>query len=558
MALEKETMRISTETKVGIFVLSALGIFLYMTFQIGAFRVDTGNYKTHSIFFKDVSGLARKADVKIAGVKVGWVDDISLIQGDVQFEAEATILIDKRYSLRTDAIGIVRQDGLLGVKFLEINPGDPLLPILQKGQPLDNPGKAPASIDSLIQKFSNVADNVQEITLSLKEAVAGAKREGQLRDIVDRFHSASERMSSFAEGLDRIVGNNEHDINSLVSDLRNFAHDLRTGYPMIQDDIHRLAEQLNTEVLPGFQENVDKIARAFDKDFGNVTNKIEATASAIEEAAYQTRDGFKSIGAVADKINEGKGLVGKLINEDETYQDLKVAVQGLKNYVSRMESVGVVFDTHFESMYRPAEHFQHKDAKGYVDMRIHPAEDRFYLVQLCGCMKGRIQRKEVRREWYDQNGILYDQDNMLIDDNFKLFFSPNYLELTQVRDVVKYGFQFGKIYNDIAFRAGLFESSFGLGIDYELPLGNDAFRWVTTFEGFDFRGRDRVDDARPHLKWLNRVFLLRNFYINCGADDFISKKNANVFYGFGMRFVDDDIKYFISKLGLTNMSGAQF
>ncbi len=542
-------MRISTETKVGIFVLGALSVFLYMTFQIGAFRVDTGNYKSHAIYFQDVSGLARKADVKIAGVKVGWVDDISLIQGNAQFQAKATILIDKRYSLRSDATALVRQDGLLGVKFLEINPGDPLLPVLPKGQALGNPGKSPASVDSLIQKFSSVADNVEEITSSLKDAVVGVNQRGQLKDMVDKFHTASEKIASFSEGLDRIVGKNENDVNALIADLRTFAQDLRSGYPMIQDDIHRIAQQVEVDVLPSVQRNIEKIAKAFDRDFDKVTGKIESTATAIEEAALQTRDGFRSIGAVADKINEGKGLVGKLINEDETYQDLKVAVQGLKNYFSRVESLGIVCDTHFEAMYRPAEHFDHKDSKGYVDMRIHPAEDRFYVVQFVGSTKGKIKRKQTRREFYDQNGNLYNQNNMNISDDFKLFQSPDIVEIVQERDSLKYGFQFGKAYNDVAFRAGLFENTFGFGVDYELPLGTDTFRWVTTLEAFDMRGRDRIDDARPHLKWINRVFLLRNFYVNCGADDFVSKHNGNVFYGMGIRFADDDIKYFISKLG---------
>ena len=37
--------------------------------------------------------------------------------------------------------------------------------------------------------------------------------------------------------------------------------------------------------------------------------------------------------------------------------------------------------------------------------------------------------------------------------------------------------------------------------------------------------------------------------LNAGADDFISKKNANVFFGAGIRFGDDDVKYLIPSLG---------
>ena len=81
-------------------------------------------------------------------------------------------------------------------------------------------------------------------------------------------------------------------------------------------------------------------------------------------------------------------------------------------------------------------------------------------------------------------------------------------------------------------------------------LDNKDLRWVTSFEVFDWRGRDRVNDERPHAKWLNKIYFMRNLYVAFGADDFISKENANPFFGAGIRFVDDDMKYFISRFGL--------
>ena len=78
-------MRMNSEMSVGLFVLCALSIFFYMTFKIGVFRADTASYNQHTVYFKDLSGLARKADVKIAGVKVGWVAEVALVQGDGNF-----------------------------------------------------------------------------------------------------------------------------------------------------------------------------------------------------------------------------------------------------------------------------------------------------------------------------------------------------------------------------------------------------------------------------------------------------------------------------------------
>lgn len=543
-------MRISPETGVGIFVLTALGIFFYMTFQIGVFRVDTSSYRQQVVYFKDVSGLARKADVKIAGVKVGWVEAINLVQGQEAYEAVADIMVNKNYQLRADAYAIVRQDGLLGVKYLELTPGDPLLPSLKTGQALGTPGKAPVSIDELLQQFKQIATNVDDITGVIKDSIGGADGKVQFRQMFDNVSEAAERIASFAASIDRIANRNEGDINEIVADIRILAHDVREGFPSLQEDLRRVAQKLEIDVLPSFQTSVEKIARAFDRDFDKMANTLESTADAISQAAYETRDGFKSIGQVALKIDQGKGLLGKLVNEDQTYNDLKSAVQGLRNYFAKVESLGIVFDSHGETMYRPAEHFIHKDTKGYMDMRIHPCEDRFYIAGVSGSTKGTVKRKEIFREWYDQNDILYDQNRMHISDDYKLWYAPKMYETILERDSTKYTLQFGKTFRDIAFRFGLFESTFGGAIDYDIPFGTDLLRWVSSFELYDFRGRDRIDDARPHFKWLNRVFLLRNIYFAFGADDFISRHNANAFFGAGIRFGDDDIKYFMSRLGM--------
>ena len=76
---------------------------------------------------------------------------------------------------------------------------------------------------------------------------------------------------------------------------------------------------------------------------------------------------------------------------------------GLKNYFSKVESLGIVFDSHSETMYSPGENFELRDSKGYFDIRIHPNEDHFYLLQLMGSNKGSIERTIT----YRRNFISY-------------------------------------------------------------------------------------------------------------------------------------------------------
>ncbi len=513
------------EIAVGVFVLAALAVFAYMGFKVGAFRCDRSRYNEYTIFFKDISGLSRKAEVKIAGVKVGWVEDFTL-HADGYTEAEVKVMVVKDYSLYSDAYAIVRQQGLLGPTYLEIITGDPLLKKLQSGDTLSKPNQSPVSMDELLQQFKKIASNVEQITDSFKEVVGADDGKQQLRSFFNNLSNTAEKLSSFSDILERSFVRNEDGINDMLA---------------LGKDFKRISGKLEDEIFPAIK---------------NGFNRFENTSVALEEASIQARDGLKSLSSVAEKIDEGKGLLGKIINEDETYKDLKVAVSGLRNYFAKVDRLQIVFDAHYESMHRPAEHYSFEDSKGYFDVRVHPTEDYFYLVQLASSEKGFMDRHDVLKSYLDNKGHPVDVSRLTIDDATKLEFT--YQQNLQIlnRNRYRFGVQFGKIFKEtVALRFGLFEGFAGMGVDVDIPTGTDKFRWVTTLEAFDFTGQNRVDDRRPHFKWLNRMFIMRNIYFTFGADDFASRHNANVFLGAGIRFGDDDVKFLLGGLGGAGLGG---
>lgn len=538
-------MRINVETSVGLIVLLSIGLFVYMGLHVGAFRFDRGNYNKYTMIFADISGLSRKADVKIAGVKVGWVEDIRLL-ANKNLEVEADVMILKECHLYADAYAIARQEGLLGSKYVELIPGDPLLQQLQAGSLIRKPSIKPVAIDELLQQFQTIASNVAEVTESFKQAVGGAQGAHLVKESFDNLHVTMKNMASFSESLERSMVRNEGNIDTL----------LRVG-----TDIHHVIEKLDHHILPTMQDSMATITSAIDRDFNRIASKIESTGEAFEDASVQARDGLRSISSVAQKIDEGKGLLGKLINEDETYKDLRVAIQGFKNYLTKIDRMQIVFDSHFETMHRPAENYEFEDSKGFFNIRIHPNEDHFYVVQIATSQKGYKTQDEqfwVYRDPVTRNPINIDDRKELpqVRDTILNQFSQENTVFT--RNSMRLGLQFGKIIKNAAFRLGLFEGSAGLAVDIDLPFNNNNFRWVTSLEAFDLNGWNRIDDRRPHLKWYNSMFVLRNAYITFGADDFVSKRNASAFIGGGIRFGDDDIKYLLSSLSGAGGAGSMF
>jgi phospholipid/cholesterol/gamma-HCH transport system substrate-binding protein len=393
-------------------------------------------------------------------------------------------------------------------------------------------------MDQLLQDIKKIVSHVEEITESLQGAVGGIEGRQQLKSIFDNLDVTTQRMASFSTILDRSISNNEENIDRIFE---------------IGDHVARISDRLESQVLPSLQDGIDRIAHAFDRDFNRVATQIETSANAFEEASVQARDGFKSLSAVAEKIDEGKGLIGKLINDEDTYRDLKVAVQGIRNYFASADTLQIVFDSHVEAMQRPAEIYKFEDSKGYFDMRIYPTEDKFYLIQLAVSERGYIDRFAVSKAYKDLKGDLVDTRKLLLTDAERLEDVFTTERAVILRNSYKFGLQFGKIFGDIALRFGLFEGFAGFGVDFEIPLRSNRFRWITTFELFDLRGWNRrgveaTDDRRPHAKWINRMFVLDNIYFTFGADDFASKRNANTFVGAGVRFCDDDVKFLLSNV----------
>lgn len=519
----------------GIFVVIAIAVFMSMILGIGAFRFSNSGYVGYTISFDDVAGLSRQAEVKMAGVKVGWVEN--LILRGVDHKAHATVMINEKYRLYDNASAVVRQEGLIGTKYLEIIPGDPLLPQLSPGSSLSNSGRDSVSIDELLYKFQNIASHVEQITDSLKDVFAGAERNDQLRMTMENIAMAAEKFNSIATSLNAVTSNNEDSMHALIVDFQEFARTLK-------------------EDMPSYRESIDRFSNNIGSDFSKISDSLTTSAHSIEQAALEAADGFQSISSIIEKIDEGRGLLGKVVNEDDLYHDIRATVAGFKNYLAKFETLGVVFDFHSETMHRPTENYAYADSKGYFNVRIHTSDSFFYIAQIVASERGFLSRKFIFEDYFDEKGIKLDYD--ALDDRdtdqaqynqFK--FAPQ--KLIRERVPFVFGFQFGKIYKDVALRFGLFDGVFGVGADYYIPFANpEKLAWTMTFEAFDFKGLQRFDmtERRPHLKWMNRIFFFNNLYFVFGADDFISPTNASSFWGFGVRFGDDDMKYILSKFGL--------
>ena len=111
--------RFHLEVTVGLFVIIGLCALAYFSVRLGKVQLGRGNTYDLSAVFPSIAGLRVGATVEIAGVQVGRVQDIAL----VDYNATVTLRLAKGVMLQEDAIASVRTRGLIGEKYVSITPG---------------------------------------------------------------------------------------------------------------------------------------------------------------------------------------------------------------------------------------------------------------------------------------------------------------------------------------------------------------------------------------------------------------------------------------------------
>ncbi|CUH52842.1 outer membrane lipid asymmetry maintenance protein MlaD [Shimia sp. R11_0] len=111
---------VRTETIVGAAVVAAAVGFLLYSAQFANVSREAGGYGL-TASFRSVEGVSVGTDVRLAGVKIGTVTDITL---DPQtFRALTTLSVAQGIALPDDSAVVISSEGLLGGNFVEILPG---------------------------------------------------------------------------------------------------------------------------------------------------------------------------------------------------------------------------------------------------------------------------------------------------------------------------------------------------------------------------------------------------------------------------------------------------
>ena len=138
------------ETIVGIFVFLGLLCIGYMTVKLGNISfLEDASYPVEAKFVS-VTGLRIDSPVKVLGIEVGKVEKITMDQENQK--AVVKIKIKKGIKIYNDAIASIKTEGLMGDKYVSIDPGGGGPLIGANGTITET--QAPVDIESLISKYA--------------------------------------------------------------------------------------------------------------------------------------------------------------------------------------------------------------------------------------------------------------------------------------------------------------------------------------------------------------------------------------------------------------------
>jgi phospholipid/cholesterol/gamma-HCH transport system substrate-binding protein len=280
---------LSTEQRIGLFFLvglALLAVAVELTIGLGLFR---RRYQL-AADFRDVQGLDRGADVRLAGLRAGRVEDLRL-EGD---RVRVTMAIDGHLTVRRDAVAKLDFRALSGERFVALTLGTPTAPPAQPGDVLE--GETPASFGDAVDQMARVAESIEELATNL-DAEAG-RLLVSLADVVEENRGAlgtlTANVASITEKLDRGTGtlgrllhdpklydrvtDTMTDVRQSVQDLGALAHDLREG----QGTLGKLMSNDDTLYVQ-IQETLDNLAVA-SRNAQEITDGLRAGEGTLGKA----------------------------------------------------------------------------------------------------------------------------------------------------------------------------------------------------------------------------------------------------------------------------------
>jgi phospholipid/cholesterol/gamma-HCH transport system substrate-binding protein len=331
-------------------------------------------------------------------------------------------------------------------------------------------------LEDLAKDASSIMSDVKEIVTSLKESIKGDERENKIKEIVDNIKQFSEDAKKITGSLKKATTGEDSDLSRILA------------------NIEKTSEQLAFET--------DR----FEK--GSFADKLQKIGPILDKADKAVGD----LKVMTTDLKAGKGTLGRLLRDDEVVDQVSETLSSVNRLVNRINNLeaDIALFTGFNT--DNGNHTQ-------FDVDIFPAPERFFRLGF------------AKNDFGPDAGV---ETSTTTDGGTPV------IKRVVEKDKIKFNLMIGRMIQRFGIRAGLIESTGGVGLDYHFPDYGSRF----SLEVFDYR-----EDIGPNVRMIFELRMWNVFYARLAGEDLVSKANEQTAtISVGLRFTDQDLSSFLGLL----------
>jgi phospholipid/cholesterol/gamma-HCH transport system substrate-binding protein len=266
-------MKLSNEARVGMLVTVSFTVFIVLVGVLAKINIARSGYNLR-IYFGFLGDLRKGAPVRVAGgINIGQVIDISQ-SGE---KSEVKVWIDRKYRLVKTARFAIFTTGIIGEKYINVFV-PPTIGVEEYYRDGDMVyGLDPPSFDQMMLTFQ------------------GFLQKDGSQVLAEIFQNSNK----FVANLNKMTYDNRDDIRTSVLLIRNTMATLSIKSVQLMDQLNQLTR--------------------------NMADLSEKNKQDISITLQQMSETTRNLNKIINKIESGRGTLGKLLADEEVYNNIRDA-----------------------------------------------------------------------------------------------------------------------------------------------------------------------------------------------------------------------------------------
>lgn len=251
--------------------------------------------------FEEVNGLMKGNNVRYAGINIGTVTSVNIVNDSVVM-VEMVVESSAMEYIKTNALASIGSDGLMGNKLVNISSSKGDAPLIKEGDVIKS--VTPLDTDEIMRTLSRTNDDMSVIAQNLKSITQKIEDENMVWNLLSD--------SALALNIKNTVRNVDYTSAELTNISRTFSQVAKD----VQDGKGTVGKLLKDT---SFIERVDNALLGIQ----NVSDSLNRLTG--------------NIAHITDDIKAGKGAAGRILKDEQFDKDLTETMENMKKASKALE-----------------------------------------------------------------------------------------------------------------------------------------------------------------------------------------------------------------------------